>query len=396
MPRQRCQIDETPGWKWGEQGKCYTYGPGTDRSEGDAIRLAEKQGAAIGHESNIMGFFEFLKSHSKEVREFADGAALEIFDLDGLEPGHDFPKTEEDLEVLAAGYDPSFFEAAINYDHKHEGPSHGWIETVWREGKKLFAKVRGISEQLQEDVRSGKYKRLSAEMLTPGHKAFNENDPRAGNPYLAGLAVLGAKNPAVKGMTPIPEFAAQIEKELVNCDTKGRVDVISFESERGETEKGETIMAQIAKIANEDGVTVEQFAEQKQQISDLTTKNEKLKEQVAEFAEREKEAQRKQRTAKFEGWLDGELKTKYVQAKRADILATFEALPDEEHEKRLFEALKETPNKVELGEKKADPPEAPETGDTDFEEVERKVKEYQQKHNIATFGEAYEKCMARV
>ncbi|MHA1572376.1 MAG: phage protease [Alphaproteobacteria bacterium] len=46
MPVQTCQIDGVSGYKWGEDGKCYT-GP-------DAERKAEQQGRAIEQEADMM------------------------------------------------------------------------------------------------------------------------------------------------------------------------------------------------------------------------------------------------------------------------------------------------------------------------------------------------------
>jgi hypothetical protein len=45
MPLKRCTKDGKSGWKWGDEGKCYT-GP-------DAKKKAAKQGAAIKSNSNI-------------------------------------------------------------------------------------------------------------------------------------------------------------------------------------------------------------------------------------------------------------------------------------------------------------------------------------------------------
>lgn len=47
MPVQDCSEDGHRGYRWGTRGKCYTFGPGTGRTEGEARRLAEAQGAAI-------------------------------------------------------------------------------------------------------------------------------------------------------------------------------------------------------------------------------------------------------------------------------------------------------------------------------------------------------------
>jgi len=47
MPVQECQQDGKPGYRWGEQGKCYTYRPGNKEAQIAARVKAEMQGAAI-------------------------------------------------------------------------------------------------------------------------------------------------------------------------------------------------------------------------------------------------------------------------------------------------------------------------------------------------------------
>ena len=47
MPVQQCQEDGKPGFKWGEQGKCYTYNPTSARSKAMARLKAEAQGRAV-------------------------------------------------------------------------------------------------------------------------------------------------------------------------------------------------------------------------------------------------------------------------------------------------------------------------------------------------------------
>jgi len=46
MPVQRCQSDGKPGYKWGKQGKCYTYTPGDKLGRQDAMEKAKRQGRA--------------------------------------------------------------------------------------------------------------------------------------------------------------------------------------------------------------------------------------------------------------------------------------------------------------------------------------------------------------
>jgi phage head maturation protease len=48
MPLNRCQDDDKPGWKWGDEGKCYTYTAGDEVSEKAARKKAMAQAAAMG------------------------------------------------------------------------------------------------------------------------------------------------------------------------------------------------------------------------------------------------------------------------------------------------------------------------------------------------------------
>jgi len=47
MPVMRCQKNGKPGFKWGKNGKCYTYTPGDAASRERAKKKALAQGRAI-------------------------------------------------------------------------------------------------------------------------------------------------------------------------------------------------------------------------------------------------------------------------------------------------------------------------------------------------------------
>lgn len=47
MPVKRCQKNGKPGYKYGDQGVCYTYTQGNELSRNKAKNKAEKQGSAI-------------------------------------------------------------------------------------------------------------------------------------------------------------------------------------------------------------------------------------------------------------------------------------------------------------------------------------------------------------
>ncbi|MEY4332939.1 MAG: hypothetical protein RLZZ196_1677 [Bacteroidota bacterium] len=48
MPVQECKENNKPGYKWGEEGKCYTYSPDNETEKKNAKKKALIQGLAIG------------------------------------------------------------------------------------------------------------------------------------------------------------------------------------------------------------------------------------------------------------------------------------------------------------------------------------------------------------
>lgn len=47
MPVQNCEQDGEPGFRWGSDGKCYTYDPNSESSKERARDNAMEQGRAI-------------------------------------------------------------------------------------------------------------------------------------------------------------------------------------------------------------------------------------------------------------------------------------------------------------------------------------------------------------
>lgn len=47
MPIKKCQKDNLPGYKYGDEGYCYTYNPDDKDSKEAALKKAKKQGTAI-------------------------------------------------------------------------------------------------------------------------------------------------------------------------------------------------------------------------------------------------------------------------------------------------------------------------------------------------------------
>jgi len=55
MPIKRCTSDDKPGYKWGDEGKCYTYNTDDEGSRREAEKKARIQGIAIGEYWNVIG-----------------------------------------------------------------------------------------------------------------------------------------------------------------------------------------------------------------------------------------------------------------------------------------------------------------------------------------------------
>lgn len=84
MPVKNCQRDGQPGFKWGDEGKCFIYTAGDASSRERARNQAEEQGRAIEaaggekqkgfwssifenqHEMKAQGINEFIKQKTKE------------------------------------------------------------------------------------------------------------------------------------------------------------------------------------------------------------------------------------------------------------------------------------------------------------------------------------------
>ena len=72
--------------------------------------------------------------------------------------------TESDIQEIARNYSPSYHEAPLTLDHKREGSSLGWIESVIAKGKELWVSFSKVSEEAKQLTNEGKYKRPSIEI----------------------------------------------------------------------------------------------------------------------------------------------------------------------------------------------------------------------------------------
>lgn len=113
---------------------------------------------------------------------------------------------ENVLRLTAAAYNPAAFKAPIVIGHpKLDAPAMGWVEGLEFSEGVLSAYVDQIDPSFAEQVKSGRYRNVSASFYLPD---ANTN-PKPGILYLKHVGFLGAEAPAVKGL----EAASFAEQE---------------------------------------------------------------------------------------------------------------------------------------------------------------------------------------
>jgi soluble P-type ATPase len=69
MPVQNCQLNNKPGFKWGDEGKCYTYTPGNKTSMDNAKKKVMEQAVAIE---------QFTDSYSDYPKQATENAKIAL------------------------------------------------------------------------------------------------------------------------------------------------------------------------------------------------------------------------------------------------------------------------------------------------------------------------------
>lgn len=96
----------------------------------------------------------------------------------------------DDLNFIASSYDPKVHEAPIVIGHpKDNSPAYGWVESLWVQGEKLFAKAKDIVPEFLDALKSKLYKKRSISLDNNGK--------------LRHVGFLGGAVPAVKGLTDL-------------------------------------------------------------------------------------------------------------------------------------------------------------------------------------------------
>lgn len=128
---------------------------------------------------------------AKEVEIFKAGQHTDM-------NGKDHYFTQEDLEGIAAAYDPTLREAPLTIGHSDTNePAYGWVKSLTATGAgKLVMEAHQVDAEFAKLVNAGRYKKRSADFYPPNHP----NNPKRGTWYLRHVAWLGAAQPAIAGL----------------------------------------------------------------------------------------------------------------------------------------------------------------------------------------------------
>lgn len=127
------------------------------------------------------------------------------------ESGKQVTLTGDDITAIASTYNPSLHEAPLVIGHpKSDSPAYGWVRGLRADDSGLHAEPNQVDSAFAEQVKDGKFKKVSVSLYGPGHP----NNPTPDNWHLRHVGFLGAKPPAVKGLRQIA-FADEVEPSLV-------------------------------------------------------------------------------------------------------------------------------------------------------------------------------------
>lgn len=189
--------------------------------------------------------------------------------------------SSQDVEALAANYDPQFCEAPITLDHEQKGPAFGWVSELKAENGKLKALFRDVADELKEYVNSGKYRKISVEI-------YREIEGK--KPYLKAVSFLGAAIPQVKGMTPV-EFKEgeseiyifendSIQEELSILNLQDRIKQLEKEIESFKNEDTPEIISKLQEQISIISAQITKFHDNFAQKQQTDNEIESLKQQI--------------------------------------------------------------------------------------------------------------------
>jgi hypothetical protein len=231
---------------------------------------------------------------------------LEIFSAGTWRPGNgeDVTFSESDLDAMVENFSKlsgtnivkphlklGHTEAQKWFGQSVGVPTLGWIDRVWREGRKLLADVSNVPAALMDMIKGHRYHNVSAEIFPPG---TIEHEGQKFGPVLSAVALLGTEMPAVKDLAGL---SSALFADQFTAKTAASPIIFNQEARKGmftQEQVDSLIAAAVTKAVSEvNAANNAKFSDQSAQITTLTARAEaaetKLADQAAKFAETEME-----------------------------------------------------------------------------------------------------------
>lgn len=220
--------------------------------------------------------------------------------------------SDSDIDAIAASYNPALREAPLVVGHPAANlPAYGWVARAGSrssaDGRVLTMDSRAVDPAFAEMVRAERFPKRSASFYPPS----SPNNPTPGKWYLRHVGFLGAQPPAVEGLRNI-EFSEHDGDTGAVCFSESTAGINpSQEKTMDEETKQRIAKAEAAAAAA------------KQAQADAEAKSKRAEEQLAQFAE----AQREQRHAANVEFCEAAAKsTRLKPTKRAAAVAVLDLL----------------------------------------------------------------------
>lgn len=222
--------------------------------------------------------------------------------------------SDDDIDAIAASYNPAVREAPLVVGHPAANlPAYGWVARAGTrpsaDGRVLTMDTRAVEPAFADMVRDERFPKRSASFYHPTHPS----NPTPGKWYLRHVGFLGAQPPAVAGLKDI-QFSEQ--------DGAGAV-CFSEEHSAGNHPSQEITMDEETKKRLEEAEAATKAALQAK--ADAEAKSKRAEEQLAQFAEQ----QREQRHAAHVEFCEAAVKgAKLKPTKKAAAVAVLDLLGD--------------------------------------------------------------------
>lgn len=207
--------------------------------------------------------------------------------------------SEEDLDDIVSNFQKLFekHKVPLKFGHNDEQgitdgqPAIGWVERVYRQGKKLLADFADVPQVVVDAIKNRLYRTTSVELL------FNvDNDGRKFNHVLDAVALLGADQPAVSGLADLNTLLAT-RAEF----SGGRREVFRRTTQVKEEGDDMPIKEEDFKELQESFKRVEKKLDEKdEKLAALEKDNKELKDENAKFAREKKEREESAKKEKVE------------------------------------------------------------------------------------------------